>query len=365
MKNLFNKQPDPHFQGMADNEALVCEEMVEYSDMYFSKNTFVKKLYVGQNGVIVVVPLKEDDLDTNESEQRRCRACLEEIYECLGLHLYVYPILAGQNRCFILGSIDNFENIAEVDEPYEFANLLCKYTCENPTYPSDVPKLVGDIYSFQPVEPIVDEDGEEVEAPIKAVLDSNTVERVMTAVTYMEGNERPQDNVKFDEDGTQYILRNAAVKVGVDRFKIDTGLVGKKKWFRLSEEDPKKYAIAATLLGWLGGHKFLHGDVKNGLFYLVTFGFLGIMPAVDLLMLFTGTYTYNDVFYEDTAHGQKRTCEKVYIGKAGSILVGIGCILVCLGIGYLTTTLLYTRILQAVVELLGKAAEGILTKGSF
>lgn len=365
MKKIFDKYPDPHFFGIAENDVPVCEEMVEYSDLYVSKNTFVKKLYVGQNGIIAMIPLKEDNLDTNETEQKRCRACLEEIYECLGLHLYVYPIFTGQEKCFVLGSKDNFENIAEIDEPYEFVNQLCKYTYENPTYPSDVPSLVDDIYSFEPSEPYVDEDGEEVEVPIKVVLDNNTINRILVEATYLEGNERPQDNVRFDEDGTQYILRDSSVRIGIESCSVDTGLVGKKKWFRLSEENPKKYAIAATVLGWLGAHKFLHGDVRNGLFYLVTFGFLGVMPAVDLLLLFAGNYTYNDVFYEDTVHGQKRTCEKVYMKKAGNLLVGIACILASLIIGYLVTEFIYKDLLEMVLSLAGTALESILNAKTY
>lgn len=350
MNFKFGRNPDPHFESMADNEISVCEEMVEYSDMYFSRNTFVKKMYVGQNGVILVIPLKEDDLCTNEAEQKRCRACLEEIYECLGLHLYIYPVLAGQEKCFVLGSADNFDNIAEIDEPYEFADQLSKYTYENLTRPSDIPKLVDAIYQFEPTEPYVTKEGELIEASLKVALDINTVERIMTVVTYMEGNERPQDAIKYDEYGNMLVLRDSDLRIG----PVDTGLIGKKKWFRISDEEPKKYAIAATLFGWAGIHRFLHGDMKNFALYLATFGFAGILPAADLLAMFTGNYSFKDITYEETNLGLKRNVERIYLQKAGSIVVGLVCILVSLGLGFVLTKYGYTKILSGLMNLVGQ-----------
>ena len=49
------------------------------------------------------------------------------------------------------------------------------------------------------------------------------------------------------------------------------GLISKKKWFRVSEENPQKYVIAATFFGWAGIHKFLQGNISNFLLYLITF----------------------------------------------------------------------------------------------
>ena len=48
--------------------------------------------------------------------------------------------------------------------------------------------------------------------------------------------------------------------------------------------------LLCLFFGWLGFHRFYTGSVFLGLFYLLTFGFLGVGVFIDLLLLLCGTY---------------------------------------------------------------------------
>lgn len=342
----LKKNSDPHFNSIADDELSVCEEMVEYSDLYFSSNSFAKKMYVGINGIIIIIPLSADNLEEDKKEQKRCSQCLFDIKEVIGLNYYIYPIFTGKEKCFYASDMEEFLDIIEVGNPYEFADKLCKYTCENTTKPNEISKLINEIMDFE---------ASEEDIPIKAALDTNTIYRVMEIVTYYEGNERPEDNIKYDEDGNQYVLREGSVYLG----PIDTGLISKKKWFRVSEENPQKYVIAATFFGWAGIHKFLQGDISNFLLYLVTFGFLGILPAVDLLSMFSGNYSFKDVTYEETERGLKRNVERIYLKKAGFIGIGFICIFISLCLGYFLTRYGYINLLNCIMNFIGQTISSV------
>ena len=56
-----------------------CPDMILYEDVYFTQNAFAKQVYLGVNGVFLIIPLVTDDLEADGVEQKRIEKVLEEI----------------------------------------------------------------------------------------------------------------------------------------------------------------------------------------------------------------------------------------------------------------------------------------------
>ncbi len=50
-------------------------------------------------------------------------------------------------------------------------------------------------------------------------------------------------------------------------------------------------AFLCLFLGWLGVHRFYNGRVVSGIFQLLTFGGFGIWTLIDLIMIYTDSFT--------------------------------------------------------------------------
>ena len=56
-----------------------CPDMILYEDVYFTKDAFAKQVYLGANGVFLVIPLVTDELEADGAEQKRIEKVLEEM----------------------------------------------------------------------------------------------------------------------------------------------------------------------------------------------------------------------------------------------------------------------------------------------
>ena len=311
-----------------------CPKMILYEDVYFSKDAFAKQVYLGVNGVFLVIPLFTDDLEENQAEQKRIEKVLGEIYGVLQLHLYVYPILVGEERSFYMHDI---EHLVELEEPGAFLTDLYHYTLEHKLEPSKVPGKYSEIKGY-------------VSGTKKhiSVLDGRTLERLIDIITPLEGIERPCDTVRYEADGTKYIQKDSDLKIG----KINTGLIGRKMWYRVSEVLPEKMACYMALGGTIGLHKFMTGEFGQGAIYLFTSGFAGIISVLDLIALFTGGYSYQEVTYYQEECGIQRRSEKIYVERCCGLFKFLLAIGITLAIGILWTHFVYASALELVIQLI-------------
>ena len=321
-----------------------CLDMILYEDVYFTKDAFAKQVYLGANGVFLVIPLVTDELVEDEVEQTRIEKVLEEIYGVLQLHLYVYPVLVGEERSFYM---HDMEHLVELEEPGAFLTDLYHYTLEHKLEPSKVPGQYSEIKGY-------------VSGTKKrvSVLDERTLERLMEIITPLEEIERPCDAVRYEADGTKYIQRDSDLKIG----QINTGLIGRKQWYRVSEVLPEKLACYIAFGGAIGLHKFMTGEFGQGFLYLLTSGFGGILSVLDLISLFIGDYSYQEITYYQMEHEIQRRKEKVYVERCHGLLKFLIAGGITLLVGMVWTHFVYVKALELVIQFIAEVGVEIAEK---
>ncbi len=297
-------------------------EMESFYNMWLAEKIFLHRAYLGQNGLFVVM-----------SHNKSVTEALRQMKEVLSLNQYIYPIAVSDEGIFYIGS----EEKQQIEDLDEFLTCLCQATRAKKFYPEsvDVDEILDGEYTAT---------SENV-----AVLDFGTITRVATVLVPLENNDRPNPNIKTDEDGHRYIKKYSTYKIGG---KVDTGLVADEKWFPLSEMDPMALAFKAAFGGCFGAHKFALDKIKSGFLYLLTCGCGGILPAVDILMITFGNYSYTDVIYSETSRGLARRTETIYVDKLKNPFTGIGLAAVSLLFGQILTNTLYAFLLKTILTLL-------------
>ncbi len=312
----------------------LCPEMACFHEVWFSKDSFVKYLYVGGNGIFALFPCRGELMESAE-EQERCRKALADMKEAIGLALYIYPIFAGEERSYYASDPHFPLELADIEQ---FLCGMYYYTSYNRTRPELLAKEAETIMGELCVP--------EKEKNSVTVLDENTLERILQVVLPLEGNECPQEAIRWDEDGTAYILRESDVMIG----KINTGLVGKKEWYRVSELSPLVVLYSAVVGGCLGLHKLLTHEYISLALYAMTGGFGGILPAIDAFSICAGAYSYKEVNYIQEQNGTiTRRQEKVYLRRAEGMVRGIICVAAALCIGQLYVRLVYSGLLELLI----------------
>ena len=364
MKILNPKTKDPNIDSLIETDYIktMSDEAAVYGDMYLSKDIFIRTMVINTNGVFLFVPVNDfTDCKKISDEIRRYFSITKE---------NSFLFFASKDESFLIDKDDTLINLEDLYVSYDnlYGNLLIPYILrerygiessnlqnlisvhEEPEEEAEAPKKTE--FVFQGIrfisEDADDEDEDMAPGFVKPIIDTETCRRLCGICDRLEGNERPEDDRCTDEDGTEYVLRYSSKKIA----GIDFGISGKKEWFKVSEEDPDKTLLMTVLGGCFGVHKFTEGQIGEGILYLLTGGCIGLMPAIDIIMMMSGTYTYNEVSYYEDGKALKRDSEKVYMRRYTNILYGVLAIVITLMIGFILTNTLYLGVLKTLSSII-------------
>ena len=160
----------------------------------------------------------------------------------------------------------------------------------------------------------------------------------------------PEKEKTFTEaDGTEWIKKYEHRKV----LGIDTGLVGKERWFRISDIDPNRFVLKAMFFGWAGAHKFLLSEIRTGVFYLLTCGCAGILPALDILSCLTGNASCSEIVSSES--GETLWREQLYLRKPENKTLAVAGIVVSILVSLLMLQVVYAGVFRSLGKLLTAA----------
>lgn len=164
---------------------------------------------------------------------------------------------------------------------------------------------------------------------------------------------KTEEEIKESINGYRYIKKQSFLGItSLYRNKIG--------WYRLSDIDNTGYLQLVTLFGSFGVHKFLVGDVLSFLFYLITCGCIGILPASDIISIVNGNYHYTDITYSEDTGRLMRKKEWVYIEKVPiskeEMLIRVA---LCIFISLIVAFTLYKWIFHLLTVVLVGVARGM------
>ncbi len=148
---------------------------------------------------------------------------------------------------------------------------------------------------------------------------------------------RKHDEERIGPDGQRYVLRYESAKLG----PLDLGVSVRQRWFPLVEADTDRLGLCAALGGWFGLHRFLMGETVTGVWYLITCGCAGVLPAVDILQYITGTMSVMQDCYVETGEVFTGDRERVYLTRPRHPRLLLLCIPAALAVSYLVLRFLY------------------------
>lgn len=374
MFKLFHKQLDPALGLTAyhiSNEVILhpgndIYNVIEYNNMYFTKDSFVAKAFVSDNGIILFIPAQYELSTDALEEQKRLATTVKEIQSVLQLHLYIYTIFFTETD-FYYGRVagDKLIDIQLIPDISVFTNNLLYGMNEESLEPNEVndslfqEEYADDAYYKQ------DHFARDEYSCLRKFMKDDVLKRIDNICTKYEDNARPTDTYRVDDNGTEWICRNKSVSLG----RFDTGLVNGTEWYRLTDDfDTEHMSLLTTFLGWTGIHWLLMGKKLKTLGYLLTGGCFGLLPFVDLLQMAMGTFTYTKVDYgsypklrknNKTRMVQTRQVQKVYFRKPKKWYVTALLSLLCLAIGLIIGSTLYVSLYRGLGILSEDASVGI------
>lgn len=339
---IWKRVPDPNIPVGLDGESYgdLLYNMLEYENIYFSRSAFAAKLYVGENGLFLLVPTSALDLSEDEKEKVRLKKVLGEIKEMLGLEMYLYPVFVGEHAAWYwtgTGETTEIENLPV------FLSELQEASCYESLSPSDIAGKVKEVSVLGMPHKERDTDGIVTAIPIPN-LNRDLLQDVLNRIEELNGKGRPSDKTRTDASGTEWVLRDSDVKI----VGVSTGLIGRKAWFRVSEMPTEKVILSAVLGGCLGLHQFLLGNFMQGFFYLLTCGFGGILPAVDIFLMVLGTFHYEETSYFETGEEGRleRRRARVYLRKPEKLFPWMAFMGVSLVVGLCVVRFIYRPLLE-------------------
>jgi hypothetical protein len=191
-------------------------------------------------------------------------------------------------------------------------------------------------------------------------IDDETLTRIYALTTELEGKDiqKKDKDVFTDEDGTVYVK-----KYRDKRFLgISTGLIEDKEWYELSVIDERIYALKTAVFGFLGVHKFIVGEILQGLLYALTCGGGGLLPFLDVLSIICGEYRYKqNSYYED---GTRET-SFIYVKRLKDLRIAVLCIAISIFTGFFMTRIVYINLLEKLSVAIGAMTESASRNNGF
>lgn len=338
---IWKREADPNITVGLDGESFgdLLYNMLEYENIYFSSNAFAAKLYIGENGLFLLIPTSTLDLSKDEKEKARLKKMLGEIKKVLGLEMYLYPVFVSERGTWYWTGMGE---VAEVEDLPVFLSGLQEVSCYGELSPSDIAGKVKEI-NVLGLSRERDTDGDVIVVPIPN-LNRDLLQDVLNRIEELNGMGRPSDKTRTDASGTEWVLRDSDVKIA----GVSTGLIGRKEWFRVSEMPTEKVILSAAFGGCLGLHQFLLGNFLQGFFYLLTCGFGGILPAVDILLMVLGVFHYEETSYFETEKEGilERRRARVYLKKTETWFPWMAFVGVSLVVGLCAVRYFYRPLLE-------------------
>ncbi len=168
-----------------------------------------------------------------------------------------------------------------------------------------------------------------------------------------KGVEKGNEAYETDSYGQEWVLKDEAIKV----MGFETGLVGKKVWYRVSDLDENKMFWLTSILGALGIHKLLTGNIRAFIEYLLTCGGFGVFTVLDVLQFLTGSAGFDEVtYFEDENARLKKNKERVFLRPLQNrwiVPVGVIC---AAAVTFILLTFLYKPIMVGALECMTGAA---------
>ena len=332
-----------------------------YENIYFSDTLFARAVFVSRIGLFVVIPGRE----VKESDCVRLVECLGISFQELYVFLYaegVCDLLHAGERAAPDDIYEAFENLfTNLSRPYVDRHYLSFRSMEELIMPAKRPAVyenealtdsfVVDGITYETKDSYRFVDTGENRAALDAI-DSASVERIQKILLSMENNDFPDPKKKTMWVGEQeYIKKQTAKRIA----GISTAFIGKEDWFPLSPENTTGIMAKTALFGWAGWHKFHFGELPGGIFYLLTGGCLGILPAMDILSMTLGNASYTVTFYEE-GNELTQQKERVFLKAPSHRVFGFAAMGAALLIGFLVFRFGYLNLLKLIGNALPRLA---------
>jgi TM2 domain-containing membrane protein YozV len=220
-----------------------------------------------------------------------------------------------------------------------------------------IPECVRHKYHFKEIEDYF----ENVYEPLENEEDENDLYiRPLVSNSKLEEIDEILQNIEEEPviEGKYMIYPDGSMRV--KKF-VSQGLVGGSEVsFPCCDEPTEKTFWCTALFGWLGFHKFLHGKWGQGLLYLVTCGFMGILPLFDLLSMIIGDYHYTDVNY-DMGLDRKinKTAQRIYFRPLQKKWLGILGLVLAIGVAFIAFNFIYQPVIAMLGDLFAMLAENL------
>ena len=338
--------------GKSKNEKLDSFDDMDISyliDLWGRDELYAEDIHISEKLYIPLVLLSENGCIVIASADRNINADLK-IREFLGLNERQMVLLKSVQGEV---SINRFGERTSSYDLIESAALEIDYlqNLDDENVRSiKVNSVKVDEYTYEGVSYILedtDKCDKAVSRKIKERIDDETLTYVYALLKYREGKLLPQDykDSFTDDEGNTFVRKYKEKRV----LGISTGLVGEKEWYQVSEIDEKIYALKTAILGFTGFHKFIVGEIIEGILYALTCGGAGLLPMLDVLSIICGDYRYKRNEYEDGI----RSSNIIYLKKLKDVKMAALCMLLSAAIGFLMTRTLYMFMLERISEVLG------------